>query len=116
MPLSPYQHSSSYVDKRMLWYGLHLLAWLLVIRAIAPFFAVPAIAHQAMRPLRSWGGLLIAPVLASGFLTLVSRVGEIQSLGGLMVGGAVGIWFLVAGIVWLGILFRCHVLRFGQWL
>lgn len=99
-------HPSSYVDKRMLWYGLHLLAWLLVIKAIAPFFAAPAIAHQAMRPLRSWGGLLLAPVVASGVLTLVSRVGEIQSLGGLMVGGAVGIWFLVAGIVWLGILFR----------
>lgn len=99
-------HPSSYVDKRMLWYDLHLVAWLLVIKAIAPFFAAPAIAHQAMRPLRSWGGLLLAPVVASGFLTLVSRVGEIQSLGGLMVGGAVGIWFLVAGIVWLGILFR----------
>ena len=59
-----------------------------------------------MHPLRSWGGLLVAPLVASGVLTLLSRVGEIQSLGGLMVGGALSIWFLVAGIVWLGILFH----------
>jgi len=99
-------HTSSYVDRRMLWYGLHLLAWLLMISAIAPFLASSAIAYKPMRPLRSWAGLLLAPLVASGVLTYVSRVGEIQSLGGLMVGGAVGIWFLVAGIVWLCILFR----------
>jgi hypothetical protein len=31
---------------------------------------------------------------------------EIQNLGGLQVGGAVGIWFFVAGTVWLAVLFR----------
>lgn len=100
------QSTSSYVDRRMIWYSLHLLAWLIVLGAVAPALALPAIARSAMRPLRSWGGLLLAPVVASGVLTLISGVGEIQSLGGLMVGGALGIWFLVAGIVWLGILFR----------
>ncbi len=99
-------HTSSYVDLRMLWYGLHLLAWLIVLGVVTPVLALPAIAGKAIGPLRSWGGLLVAPLVASSVLTLLSRVGEIQSLGGLMVGGALGIWFLVAGIVWLGILFH----------
>lgn len=98
-------HNSSYVDRRMIWYGLHLLAWLLVLSAVAPV-ATPSTASKVeVRQLRSWGGLLLAPLVASGVLTLVSRVGEIQSLGGLLVGGAVGIWFFLAGTVWLGILF-----------
>ncbi|MBW4638706.1 MAG: lysophospholipase [Gloeocapsa sp. UFS-A4-WI-NPMV-4B04] len=99
-------HTSNYVDRRMLWYGLHLLAWLLLLGTIAPFVAAPATTYKVMRPLTSWGGLLIAPFVASGVLNLFSRVGEIESLGGLMVGGAVGIWFFVAGIVWLSILFH----------
>jgi dienelactone hydrolase len=95
---------SSYVDRRMIWYGLHLLAWLIVLGAVAPV-ASPSTAHTPrLRPKRSWGGLLLAPIMASGVLILVSRVGEIQSLGGLLVGGAVGIWFFVAGVVWLSIL------------
>lgn len=99
--------NSSYVDRRMIWYGLHLLAWLLVLSAVAPGLATPSTASKVeVRQLRSWGGLLLAPLVASGVLTLVSRVGEIQSLGGLLVGGAVGIWFLLAGTVWLGILSR----------
>lgn len=46
----------------------------------------------------------MAPLVAIVVLTLVSRGGEIQSLGGLMVGGALGLWFLVGGLVWLGVL------------
>ncbi len=98
-------HTSSYVDRRMLWYGLHLLGWLLIMGVI-PLATPAAIAHKPLRPLSSWGGLLVAPLVATGSLTLLSRVSKIQSLGGLMVGGAVGIWFFVAGIVWLSILFR----------
>ncbi len=98
-------HISSYVDLRMIWYGLHLLAWLIVLGAVAPALALSSTAHKArVRPKRSWFGLLPAPLMASGVLILVSRVSEIQSLGGLLVGGAVGIWFFVAGVVWLSIL------------
>jgi len=99
--------SSSYVDRRMIWYGLHLLAWLILLGAVAPALSVPATESRVIAPpFRSWGGLLLAPFVAGGVLTLVSRVVEIENLGGLQVGGAVGIWFFVAGIVWLGVLFR----------
>ena len=99
--------SSSYVDRRMIWYGLHLLAWLILLGAVAPALAKPATERSVIAPpFRSWGGLLLAPFVAGSVLTWVSRVVEIENLGGLQVGGAVGIWFFVAGIVWLGVLFR----------
>lgn len=100
------QSTSNYIDRRITWYGLHLLAWLLALFAVAPTLVSTTVHSLKVPWFRSWGGLLLlAPLLASGILTLLSRVVEIQSLGGLLVGGAVGIWFLVAGLVWLGILF-----------
>ncbi len=98
------QINNSYVDRRMTWYGLHLLAWLIVLGAVAPALNLPSLHRMRAHRVRSWGGLLLAPLAASVILTLSSRVGEIQSLGGLLVGGEVGIWFFVAGIVWLVIL------------
>jgi hypothetical protein len=99
--------TSSYVDRRMICYGLHLLGWLILLGAVAPALAVPANEKGVKVPLfRRWGGLLLAPLVASGVLTLVSQVVDIQNLGGLQVGGAVGIWFFLAGIVWLAVLFH----------
>lgn len=99
-------HISNYVDLRMIWYGLHLVAWLIVLGAVAPALAFSYSCAGTVKVLafKRWGGLLLAPLMASAVLTLVSRVVEIQSLGGLLVGGAVGIWFFVAGVVWLSIL------------
>lgn len=95
-------HTSRYVDRRMGWYALHLLAWLIVLSAVAPALSSHSTKHEVrVRRLRAWGGLVLAPLVASGLLTLVSRVVEIQSLGGVMVGGAIGIWFFVAGLLWL---------------
>lgn len=99
------QNTGNYVDRRMIWYALHLGAWLLLLSAISPMLAGSAIAAK-VRPLKSWGGWLLAPFAATGVLTLASRAGNIQNLGGLLVGGAVALWFLVAGIVWLAILSR----------
>lgn len=97
----------SYTDRRMVWYGLHLLAWLLLLGVIAPVLAkLGTDSWVRVRPLRKWGGLLLAPLVATGVLKGVSQAIEIQSLGGLLVGGAIGIWFFVAGMVWLGVLFH----------
>lgn len=97
--------TSNYVDRRMGWYGLHLLAWLLLSSIVTPSLAKPAIAHKSRKHvLKSWGGLLLSPLVASGVLTLLAGITEIQSLGGLLVGSAVGIWFLIAGTTWLSIL------------
>ena len=100
------QNNSNYVDRRTIWYGLHLLAWLMALGAIAPIL-IPATEQKSTVPSpRRWGGLLLAPIAASGLLLLLSRLGELQTLGGLQVGGALGIWFFLAGTIWLAILSR----------
>ncbi len=95
------QNTSSYVDLRMAWYGLHLIAWLVLLGAVAPTLMPERLNQTKLPMVRSWLGLLVAPVVASGVLTLISSRSEIQSLGGVLVGGAVGIWFCIAGAVWL---------------
>lgn len=101
------QNNSNYVDRRMVWYALHLLAWLMLLAGIVPSIALHSTLHQArVHPIKSWLGLLLAPLLATSVLPLINRVANIQSLGGLMVGGALGIWFFVAGTIWLIILLR----------
>lgn len=98
-------NSSSYVDRRMIWYGLHLLAWLLVLGAVFPGLS-SAKGSQSLEisSVRQWGGLFVSPLAAIAGLVVLSRWLEIDSLGGLMVGGAVGLWFGIGGLVWLAIL------------
>ncbi|WP_017314686.1 alpha/beta hydrolase [Mastigocladopsis repens] len=101
------QRSSNYVDYRMVWYFLHLLAWLALLGAVAPVITSPSTPDKLkVHQVRSWGGLLAAPFVASGVLAFLSRGGNIGSLGGLLVGGAVSIWFGAAGLVWLAVMFR----------
>jgi len=91
---------SNYVDYRMLWYFLHLLGWLTMLAAIAPLFRTFPITQKTGQ-LKSWMGLFIAPFIATATLMLINRLGDIGSLGGVLVGGAVSIWFGVAGLSWL---------------
>lgn len=98
---------SNYVDYRMLWYFLHLFGWLTMLAALAllnkvgaPVLATSSSTHKTGQ-LKSWMGLLIAPFVATGTLMLINRLGSLDSLGGVLVGGAVSIWFGVAGLSWL---------------
>ncbi|MBD2092696.1 alpha/beta fold hydrolase [Microcoleus sp. FACHB-1515] len=94
---------SQYVDRRIGWYGLHLLGWLLGLTAIAPIAATPLPALK-INPLQRWAGLLVAPIAAISAATLLNQRIELASLGGVQVGGAVGVWLLIAGITWLTVL------------
>lgn len=94
-----------YMDRRIGWYGLHLLGWLVGLAAVAPLLTPLEIAVKTS-PLRRWLGLGIAPLVAVTGLVLLSRQFDLQNLGGVQVGGAVGIWFLIAGLTWLGVLGR----------
>lgn len=95
---------SQYVDRRMGWYGLHLLSWLLGLAAIAPLLTAPTAVKVA--PLRRWVGLTVSPLVAVAGVTLLSQQIPLANLGGVQVGGAVGVWFLIAGLTWLGVLAR----------
>lgn len=97
------QTTSSYVDRRMIWYFLHVFGWLIGLSVIAP------IATQTVTPIKvpitkRIAGLVGSAIVAIGGLVGLSTIVNLQALGGVQVGGAVGIWFLLAGLVWLAIL------------
>ncbi|WP_158534995.1 alpha/beta hydrolase family protein [Acaryochloris thomasi] len=116
---------STYKDRRMAWYGLHLLGWVVAIASALPtvikppsppsksWDSMPSPASPVPGPSQplqrkataarwSWGGLLFAPVIPIAFLKLLNRQTPIDNLGGLLIGGALGVWMLLAGLVWLG--------------
>ncbi len=89
-------------DSRIIWYGLHLVGWLVLAIALKPLLPVLREAGAAMiRPPWWWLGLLVAPFLASGILALLSRVVEVGQLGGILVAGTLALWFFIFGLVWL---------------
>ena len=92
---------TAYVDRRIIWYGLSLLGWLLALIALAPVLR-PSVPEQAPGPRwLSWVALPVSALIASGTLALLNPGVALARFGGLMVGGAVGLWFLVAGLIWL---------------
>nr|WP_228035753.1 alpha/beta fold hydrolase [Oculatella sp. LEGE 06141] len=103
-----------YRDRRMGWYGLHLLGWLVGLAAvglgapaaIAPLDSESATPAAKIAPVQRWVGLVIAPMVAVAGLVLLSQKMDLQALGGVQVGGAVGVWFLIAGLTWLAVLAR----------
>ncbi len=95
---------SQYVDRRMGWYGLHLLGWLLGLAAIAPLLAKEDSPIVEVSPAQRWIGLGLAPFVATAGLIGLSQRFALEDLGGVQVGGAVGVWFLIAGLTWLGTL------------
>ena len=97
------QRASDYVDRRILWYALHLLGWLLALAAAAPVLRLPATA-PALAGYRPWLGAFAGPLAGSAALALWQGLaGGVVEWGGMLVGGALAVWFGVAGLVWLGV-------------
>ncbi|HEY9880010.1 MAG TPA: alpha/beta hydrolase, partial [Leptolyngbyaceae cyanobacterium] len=78
-------NTSQYVDRRMGWYGLHLLGWLLGLAAIAPLLRQSEAAVKTA-PIQRWAGLAVAPLSATAGLVLLGQRFELQDLGGVQVG------------------------------
>jgi dienelactone hydrolase len=91
-------------DRRIGWYGLHLLAWMVMLAAISPLWRERSPSITVGSRWRPWLGIVLAPVLALGALMLLNRVVAVGSLGGMLVGSAVAVWFLVAGLAWLAVI------------
>lgn len=99
------ESNRSYTDRRMGWYGLHLVGWLVLLAALAPFVTRPIpIAPTKRWRLKSWLGLLLSPLTATAGLYVLNQVLDVQDLGGIQVGGSVSLWFLIGGLTWLGLL------------
>jgi dienelactone hydrolase len=90
-----------YTDRRMLWYGLGIVGVLLLGAGLAPLVTDPAVAEAPRRSL--WRRLA---ALAGGALgaTLILWLASLAGLGlsnalGLLVGGYLLIWYGVAGVL-----------------
>ena len=92
---------TAYVDRRLIWYGLSLLGWLLALVALAPVLRPATPEHVTGPRWLSWVALPISALIASGMLGLINSSLALARFGGQMVGGAVGLWFLFAGLIWL---------------
>jgi hypothetical protein len=88
-------------DRRVLWYAAHLGGWLLLILAVAPRLPATGGAPATGRRLWRWLGLPLGALAATIFVAALGRLADIGRLGGLLVGGALGLWFVVMGLVWL---------------
>ena len=105
---SPQPGASDYTDRRVLWYALEVLGAFLIGAALAPLVAESSPATKSTRPL--WhrlaamaGGSLGATLL----LWLVGQVGlELHETFGLLVGGYIILWFGIAGILSLLLLWE----------
>lgn len=94
-----------FTDNRLLWYGLHLLGWLVAATAVAPLISRPAQPRNE-RGRRAWLGLLVAPFAATGLLALINLFFPVSELGGMLIGGALALWFGLLGLIWLLFGFR----------
>lgn len=95
---------TDFVDTRLGWYLLQLLAWLVLATAVTPIIRAPKIEKETIRrPPWHWLGLLLAPLLATAVLFALNLFFPVSETGGVLIAGAMGIWFLVAGLVWLGL-------------
>lgn len=97
------QQQGQYVDRRMLWQGVHLIGWLMALTAVMPSLRIAG-ETAAISGLQRWGGLVLSSIVPTIGLVLLDRVVKLQTLGGVQVGGAVALWFLMAGAIWLSVL------------
>ncbi len=121
-----------YRDRRGLFYGLHVIGWMLLALAAAPLIrrGRPAALRsdgdgktesaddaggvddargvadpdKQVHPRRRrlwWAWMVAGPFAATGILALLATFLPITRLGGMLVGGAVALWFGNLGAIWL---------------
>lgn len=89
-------------DRRILWYAAHIGGWLLLLTAVAPLFPAAApLPEGARRRPWHWVALITGALAANGLLFLLGRLGDLSTLGGMLVGGTLALWFAAFGLVWL---------------
>ncbi len=102
----PQSGAAEYTDRRVVWYGLGLVGALLLGAALAPLVAEPASVAVRRRPV--WWCLLALLGGACGATLLLWLAGlaglELRNLLGLLVGGYLLLWFGLAGLLSLGLL------------
>jgi len=96
--------AQDYADRRVLWYGLGALGALLLGAGLAPMVGEPGPAMvKPRRPLwRRLAALAGGALVATSILWLVGLAGvELREMLGMLVGGYLLVWFGVAGVLGL---------------
>lgn len=97
-----------YRDRRVLWVAMQFIAWMVLAVLAAPAAkrltgAGPAAEQEAGRRRHAWwiAGVL-APFAATAGIAVLASAADFGGFGGVLVGGTISLWFLVAGGLWLG--------------
>jgi pimeloyl-ACP methyl ester carboxylesterase len=93
-------------DTRIIWYMVHAAGWLVLAVAVGPLLPIGQAAPGTKRPPWHWAGLIASVALSTIFLLGLGQMVELRALGGLLVGGAIGLWFLLLGLLWILIGFQ----------
>ena len=96
-----------YKDRRIIWWLVHVLGWMFIVASLAPVHSRDVDREQNLvrRPLQ-WVGIAAAPILASLVIVGLARLIDVGNLGGMMVGGGLALWLLIAGTLALAVGFR----------
>lgn len=95
--------TSDYRDRRIAWYGIHLLGWIIATHSILSRLPQWEPTENNFKPsrLKAVLGLGLAPIVSAIALKLINFGISVDTLGGLMIGSAIGLWFFIAGGLWL---------------
>jgi pimeloyl-ACP methyl ester carboxylesterase len=103
--------TADYRDSRLAWFGVGLVGSMLLAIVITPLVREYRSTESYSRIPWQWLSLAIMPFVASGVVALIDRVVPVRDLGGIQVGGALSLWFLIMGLGWLLFGFRPTGLR-----
>ena len=99
--------SEAYVDRRVQWYALSLLACISLLASMTPA-ARPDERHHMVsaRGRRDVVGLVVGAVVATATVAGLAGPADLTGIGGMMYAGALSLWFGIAGAIWLLVGFR----------
>jgi hypothetical protein len=101
------ESTSDFSDTRIIWYGLHQLTWLLFLGAVAPLITLKLdIIPIQPKNVRWWFGFILAPFIALGIFSFLSKRFDLSTFIGFHTGGALALFLAIWGIIWLAIAVR----------
>jgi len=99
--------AGQYTDVRMVWYGVHLLGWLIGLVAVSPLLPKSRPEEEKQtRPPRHVLALVVSPVLGALALWVIVRAIAVLATEGLAISSTFALWVFIWGLFWLLLGFR----------
>jgi len=102
-----------YTDRRMLGWLLQIIGWMVVVSSMAVAYEPPD-EHRLREP---WypAAAALSPLVATLIFAVVANLVDLSRLFGVLIGGGVGIWMLLAGGLYLAFGARLPMPVMLQW-